>query len=266
MTARRAVGRGVGLLGVLGVLGAVGVAAAQEPGDPPLDAEVVRRALTGTGEPSDWATLEEGAIAAADGPFVLRDLRVDDASTLELRLSGYGLPTMEQVMKPGTPARVVVSLPGAQSALPHGHELTESGAFTTVRVGRGPEGVRVEAVLPVGMVAVIDESAEGVRIRPVEAASPLGPAFGTARGDVPDGGSGAAADGLVATTLHHLGVRLDALRGGRWEALLPLGGLVALVLILASGLRLRDRERAGGRGSATDARRLAERLAPSSEA
>ena len=146
------------LLGLVAALATAGVLGAQSP-DAPLDAELVRRALAGTTDPADWTMLEEDALTAAAGPFVLRDVGVAEASVLELGLAGYGLPTLDQGLKPGEPTRVVVSLPGARSVFPHGYELAEPGDFTSVRVQQGPDGIQVVALLPPGRVAVIEEVA-----------------------------------------------------------------------------------------------------------
>lgn len=224
---------------------------AQE-GEVGISAELVREALRGPGDGSAWTALEQEAVAAADGPFVLRELRVD-ADGLHLGLGGYGLPSLEQTMKVGAPTRVVVVLPGARTALPHGHEVGVHRPFSSVRVRQAPFGVEVEAVLPAGLAAVLDEDADGVRIRVASASVDTGASRAAAR-------LGPALAAWTARTW------LDGLRAGRPLALFPLAAVAASALLLLS--LLWGRRRSGATATwqgVSDARRLADRLAPAIE-
>lgn len=239
------------LAALLALVVSAGALIGQEP-EPTLDADLVRRALAGTSDEAAWSALEGEAIAAADGPFVLRQLRFEgDGSELMLELAGYGLPTLEQVMKAGAPTRVVVSLPGARSALPHGFEMVDPRGFDVVRVRQVPGGVEVEALLPEGTAAVIDESADGVRIRPVQPAATSAQTAGT---------------DLTAVAAWAVERWIEALRLGRPLAIFPLVGVGALSLLLLSWIWTRSRGGSAGWTGATDAQRLADRLSASADA
>lgn len=216
---------------------------------PPLSADLVREALRGPGDADAWTALESEAVAAADGPFVLRDVRSDDGGLL-LELAGYGLPTLEQVMKAGAPTRVIVTLPGARTALPHGYEPAAVQGFAAVRVRRAPFGIEVEAELPAGTAAVLDEDGQGVRIRPVAPVATPTPAP-NAGSSIPD---------LVSWTAR---TWVDGLRSGRPLALFPLAAVAALALLLLSWAWARHRAEPAVWQGVSDARRLADRLAAS---
>ncbi|MEK9509609.1 hypothetical protein WI460_15530 [Gemmatimonadota bacterium Y43] len=243
---------GWGAKGLVAVLVSAAAVVGQTP-EPTLDADLVRRALAGTSDEAAWSALEGEAMAAAEGPFVLRQLRFEgEGSELLLELAGYGLPTLEQVMKPGAPTRVVVSLPGARSAVPHGFELADPRGFQEVRVRQAPHGVEVEALLPAGTAAVIDEAADGVRIRPVTPAAA-----------VAQEGSGTE---IATVAVWAVQQWVEALRLGRPLAIFPLVGAGALSLLLLSWIWARGRNAASGWSGATDARRLADRLSASASA
>lgn len=239
---------------LLALLIAVGPVAGQAP-QSGLDADLVRQALNGPSDGVAWSELEGEAMVAAEGPFVLRDLRFasEGGSELLLELAGYGLPTLEQVMKSGTSTRVVVSLPGARTALPHGFELADTRGFDMIRVLQAPHGIEVEATLPAGTAAVLEESADGVRIRPALPA-PVVIAAAPAGTDIAEVARWAA------------GHWVDALRQGRPLAVFPLVGMGALSLLFLTWLWSRGRGVSPGWGGATDARRLADRLSASADA
>ncbi len=229
--------------------GLAGVPLAGQDADAARSADLVRAALGGSDDGEAWAALESEAMAAADGPFVLRGLRARDGGLL-LELGGYGLPTLEQVMKAGAPTRVVVSLPGARTSLPHGYAPERVSGFVSVRVRQAPFGVEVEAELPPGTAAVLDEDGAGVAIRPVTPAA-------EARGALPTAASVPALMQWTARTW------LDGLRAGRPLALFPLAAVAALALLALTWMWGRRRPSGAAWQATSDARRLADRLAPS---
>lgn len=218
---------------------------------PAARAELVREVLSSPDAGDAWSALESEAVEAADGPFLLLAARFDELEgSLILDLGGYGLPTLEQSMKAGARTRLVVSLPGARTGLQHGLELAAGDQFADVRVRQAPYGVEVEASLPEGVAALIDETAEGVRIRavaeapPTAAASPAQPF---------------AADELaVAAQVARAWV--GSLKAGRPLALFPTLGVAALMLLALGWLVARRRAPTPAWHGASDAQRLADRL------
>ena len=222
---------------------------------PAVRAELVRQVLTSPDDGEAWTALETEATEAADGPFLLRALRFEapDAA-LALDLGGYGLPTLEQSMKTGARTRIVVTLPGARSALPHGFEVAAGDQFGDVRVRHAPSGIEVEATLPEGVAAVFDETADGVRIRAVDGAIAT-----VAAGVVGAPESRFAAD-EISMVLHVAQAWLASLRAGRPLALFPAIGLGAFLLLIGSWFMIRRRSSAPSWRGASDAQRLADRL------
>lgn len=218
---------------------------------PAVRADLVRQVMSSPDDGDAWSALEVEATEAADGPFLLRALRFDVSdAALAIDLGGYGLPTLEQSMKTGARTRIVVSLPGARSALPHGFEVVAGERFADVRVRHAPYGIEVEATLPEGVAAVFDETAEGVRVRAVERVE-------TAAIAAPEPGSAAAE---ISVVLHVARAWLVSLRAGRPLALFPAIGLGALFLLIGSWLIVRRRSPAPTWRGASDAQRLADRL------
>lgn len=222
---------------------------------PAARAELVRQVLTSPDDGDAWSALETEATEAAEGPFLLRALRFDaPGAALALELGGYGLPTLEQSMKTGARTRIVVTLPGARSALPHGFEVAAGDRFGDVRVRHAPYGIEVEATLPEGVAAVIDETAEGVRIRIVDGA-PV-----AAAADIVAVGPSLFAADEISMVLHVARAWLVALRAGRPLALFPAIGMGALLLLIGSWFIVRRRSSVPTWRGASDAQRLADRL------
>ena len=217
--------------------------------------DLVRQVLSSPDDGAAWSALESEAAAAGEEPFTLRNVRVDEEfGGLLLDLGGYGLTSLVQVTTTaGTTTQIVVSLPDARTALPGGFELAGVPGMTDVRVRQEPFGVEVEANLAAGTAAVIDETAEGVRVRPVGGLEAVQPTT-----SLPEP---AAARGLdrAAVTLFARSW-LDALKAGRPLAVFPL--LAVGVLTLLALLWLTFRSRPTGRlwHSVADAQRLADKL------
>ncbi len=236
---------GVGLLGLLLV-----ASPASSQDRTAAQADLVRQVLAAPDDGDAWSALESEATASADGPFMLRGvaLRPDDG-VLALELGGYGLPTLEQSMKAGRRTRVVITLPGARSALAHGTQIASAAGFEGVRVRHAPFGVEVEASLPEGMAAVLDETSEGIEVRSLPGAvQPL------------SAPASRAADDALAVLRAVGQTWLVSLRQGRPLAVFPVVGMAALILLLGSVLLVRRRAHPRSWQTAADAQRLAERL------
>lgn len=217
---------------------------------PAARADLVRQVLATPGDGDAWSALETEATAAADGPFVLREVRVRaEEGVLALELGGYGLPTLEQSMKAGRRTRVVVTLPGARSALPHGIQIPSAAGFDGIRVRHAPFGVEVEATLPEGMAAVIEETADGVEIRSLRR-------IATVVSSPPRSAAGDRLSVLIAVGR----TWVASLRAGRPLALFPAAGMAALLLVCGAFLLVRRRPAGRSWQTAADAQRLAERL------
>jgi len=238
---------------ILAALGAAfllaGALSAQDR--PAVRAELVRQVMSSPDDGEAWSALETEATEAAEGPFLLRALRFERSEgAIALDLGGYGLPILDQSMKTGARTRVVVTLPGARSALPHGFSLVAGAQFDDVRVRQVPDGVEVEATLPEGVAAIFDETADGVRVRAVAQAVPVAAVIPESR---------FAAD-EISVVLHVARTWLVSFRAGRPLALFPAIGIGAFLLLMGSWFLLRRRSTAPAWLGASDAQRLADRL------